>query len=673
MARTKARAADAARAARLERLRQTIRHHDYRYYVLNQPEVADPEYDRLLRELEALEAQAPHLVTPDSPTQRVGGVPDEAFQPVRHAVAMLSLENAFTEEEFAAWHERVRKGLGGREPTYAVEPKVDGVSLALTYERGLLARAATRGDGTTGEDVTANAKTIRAIPLRLRGEPPRRLDVRGEVFMAVAAFARYNERAKREGGETFANPRNATSGSLRQKDPAVTAARPLRFWTHSVGLVEGRTFATHAEFLDACRGWGLPVQPHAVVCRTLEAVRRHHRHIEALRERLGYEVDGVVVKVNELPLRARLGLTHRSPRWAIAYKFAAHQATTRVLGIEHSVGRTGVITPVAKLAPVACAGVTISSATLHNYDEVKRLGVKVGDRVLIQRAGDVIPQVVKVIESTRTGRERGIRPPRTCPDCGGRVVREKAEDVAYRCISPSCPTQAVRSLRHFVSRGAMDIEGLGDVLIEQLVARRLIRDVADLYRLTAADLRQLDLVAEKKAQNLVSAIAASTSRGLSRLLFGLGIRHVGEKAALVLAEHFGSMAALAQADAEALQEVPDVGPVMGESLATYFRQPATKALLRRLEDAGVRMTEEAALGPKPLAGKVFVFTGGLAALARDEAEQLVRRLGGKTSSSVSKQTTYVVAGDAPGSKFDRAKQLGVTILDETQFKKLIGR
>ncbi len=673
MAKTKATTGTAALAARIQRLREAIRHHDHRYYVLNQPEIADAEYDRLLRELGALEAKAPHLITPDSPTQRVGGVSDEAFKPVRHAVPMLSLENAFNEEEFAAWHERVRKGLGGREPTYTVEPKIDGVSLALAYERGVLVRAATRGDGTTGEDVTGNAKTIRAIPLRLRGEAPRRLEVRGEVFMALAAFRRYNERAAREGGETFANPRNAASGSLRQKDPAVTAARPLRFWTHSVGVIEGKTPGTQWEFFTACRAWGLPVQADSVQCGTFDELRRQYRRIEGLRDRLDYEVDGVVVKVNELPLRARLGMTHRSPRWAIAYKFAAHQATTRVVGVDHSVGRTGVITPVAKLEPVACAGVTISSATLHNYDEVKRLGIKIGDRVLIQRAGDVIPQVVKVIESSRTGAERGIRPPTTCPDCGGRVVREKEADVAYRCISPSCPTQAVRSVLHFVSRGAMDIEGLGDVLVEQLVAKRLVRDVADIFRLAERDLLQLDLVAEKKAHKLLTAISASRNRGLARVLFGLGIRHVGEKAAQVLAEHFGSMAALAKAGPAALEEVPDVGPVMAESLAAYFKQPATREVLRRLEAAGVRMTERIAQGPKPLAGQRFVFTGGLSAMARDEAEHLVRQLGGNTSSSVSKETTYVVAGEAPGSKIEKAKQLGVRILDESAFKKLIGQ
>lgn len=652
-------------AQQIEQLRETIRHHDSRYYVLAQPEISDAEYDRLMRQLQSLEARAPHLVTPDSPTQRVGGIPDEAFRPVRHATPMRSLDNAFNEEELLAWHQRVAKALPGVSPTYTVELKIDGVGLALTYERGRLIQAATRGDGTTGEDVTANAKTIRAIPLRLAGHPPRRLEVRGEVYMARKAFERYHE--------TFANPRNAAAGSLRQKDPRVTATRPLRFFVHSYGAVDGMSFASHGEFLKACQRFGLPLTEETQVCRTFDEARARCRQWEAKRDRLSYEADGVVIKVNDLSLQERLGMTMKSPRWAIAYKFAAHRATTRVLNVLHSVGRTGTVTPVASLKPVACAGVTISSATLHNYDEVDRLGVKIGDWVVIQRAGDVIPQVVSVITSKRTGKERAIKPPSTCPVCHGIIAKEKEEEVAFRCINPSCQAQLVRSLLHFGSRTAMDIEGLGEVVVEQLVSQKLIRDAADLYRLTEADLLKIPLFAQKKAQNVLEMIRTSRTRGLARLLYGLGIRHVGERAARDLAERFGSMSRLMQADLAALEAVPGIGPVVAQALVQFFRQPTTRTLMRRLEAAGLKMTEERRIGPRPLAKMVFVFTGELSSMSRAEAESLVQTLGGTTSSSVSRKTSYVVAGDSPGSKFDKAKQLGVNIIDEAQFKKLLQR
>ena len=665
--------AERSLAQRIERVRETIRHHDHRYYVLAQPELSDAEYDRLMRQLQSLEVQAPHLVTPDSPTQRVGGIPDEAFRPVRHATPMLSLDNAFNEEELLAWHQRVAKALPGVSPTYTVELKIDGVGLALTYERGRLVRAATRGDGTTGEDVTANAKTIRAIPLRLVGSPPRRLEVRGEVYMATREFARYNAKANREGAEMFANPRNAAAGSLRQKDPRVTAIRPLRFFAHSYGVVDGMSFASHGEFLKACQRFGLPITEEAQVCRMFDEVRARCRQWEAKRDRLSYEADGVVIKVDEHSLQERLGMTMKSPRWAIAYKFAAHHATTRVLDVLHSVGRTGTVTPVASLEPVSCAGVTISSATLHNYDEVDRLGVKIGDWVVIQRAGDVIPQVVKVIASKRTGTERPITPPATCPECHGTIAKDREEEVAFRCINPSCPAQLVRSLLHFGSRTAMDIEGLGDVVIEQLVSQQMIRDAADLYRLTEADLLKIPLFAQKKAQNVLEMIRTSRTRGLARLLYGLGIRHVGERAARDLAERFGSMSRLMQADQATLEAVPGIGPVVAGALVQFFRQPATRTLISRLKAAGLKMTEDRRAGPQPLAKMTFVFSGELSSLSRDEAESLVRTLGGSASSSVSRKTSYVVVGDSPGSKCDKAKQLGVRIIDEAQFKKLIER
>ena len=657
-------------AKRIEQLRETIRRHDYRYYVLNQPEISDAEYDRLMRELKSLEAKTPRLVTPDSPTQRVGGVPDEAFRPVRHATPMLSLDNTFSEEELLAWHQRVSKALPGAFPTYTVEPKIDGVGLALTYERGRLVQAATRGDGTTGEDVTANAKTIRAIPLRLGGQAPRRLEVRGEVYMALGDFTRYNDQAKRQGQETFANPRNAAAGSLRQKDPHVTATRPLRFFTHSHGAVEGMRVATHWEFLESCRRLGLPVTEHAARCASFEEVRRDAKRLEELRERLAYEADGVVVKVNELALQQRLGMTFKSPRWAIAYKFPALQATTQVLGVEHSVGRTGTVTPVASLKPVACGGVTISSATLHNYEEVERLGVRVGDWVAIQRAGDVIPQVVKVIESRRTGKERPITPPTRCPECEGAIAKEKEEEVAYRCINPLCPAQLVRSVIHFGSRNAMDIEGMGDVIVEQLVSQQLLHDFADLYRLTEQELLTLPLFAEKKAQKLLEAIAASKRRGLARLLYGLGIRHVGEKAARDLAQRFRSMSRLMEADLATVDQMPGIGSVMGEAVVQFFRQQETRTLIKKLEAVGVKMTEEARTGPQPLAHTTFVFTGGLSHLTRPQAEALVRQLGGQASSSVSRKTDYVVAGNSSGSKREEAKKLGVKVIDEAEFLRI---
>ena len=662
--------ADHLLAKRIERLREAIRHHDHRYYVLNQPEISDAEYDRLLEELRSLEARPPQLVTQDSPTQRVGGVPDVAFRPVRHATAMRSLDNTFSEEGLAAWHQRIVKGLPGAHPTYTVEPKIDGVGLALTYERGRLVQAATRGDGTTGEEVTANAKTIRAIPLKLQGQAPRRLEVRGEVYMAIAEFKRYNDAAKREGGETFANPRNAAAGSLRQKDPRITAARPLRFFAHSSGTVEGIEFSTHWEFLEACKRLGLPITEHASRYTSFEEVRRRCRRLEQLRDRLAYEADGAVVKVNELVLQRRLGMTFKSPRWAIAYKFTALQATTQVIGVEHSVGRTGTVTPVASLKPVACGGVTISSATLHNYDEVKRLNVRVGDWVVIQRAGDVIPQVVKVVESRRTGKEQAIKPPAKCPVCGGAIAKKRAEEVAYRCVNPLCPAQLIRCVIHFGSRHAMDIEGLGDVVVEQLVTQQLIHDLADLYRLTEQDLLALPLFAKKKAQKLLDAIQASKARGLSCLLFGLGIRHVGEKAARDLAEQFGSMDRLMSADLATVDAMRGVGSVVAEAVVQFFRQPQTNTLIRQLEAVGVNMTQDIRKGPRPLADQTFVFTGELVHLTRSQAEALVRQLGGAASSSVSQKTTYVVAGESPGSKLETAKRLGVKVIDEPAFLRM---
>ena len=660
-------------AKQIERLRQKIWHHDYCYYVLNQPEISDSEYDRMMEELQSLEAQAPEWVSPDSPTQRVGGIPDQAFRPVRHAAPMLSIENAFAEEDLKAWHQRVLKGLGNEIPTFTVELKIDGVSLALTYAKGRLLQAATRGDGTSGEEVTPNARTIRAVPLQLKGRPPEWIEVRGEVYMPIEAFRRYNDQAKRQEIETFANPRNAASGSLRQKDPQITAKRPLRFFTHSSGALRGQSFRTHWEFLQACKSFGLPIIEHACLCRSWQEVLQQCRRLEKMRPALAFEADGVVIKINEFPFQQRLGLTHKSPRWAIAYKFAAHQATTQVLDVTPSVGRTGVMTPVAGLKPVACGGVTISSATLHNYEEVERLGLRTGDWIVVQRAGEVIPQVVRVIENRRTGAERMVKLPTRCPVCGGSVVKQKQEDVAYRCINPACEAQLLRQVLHFGSRQAMDIEGLGEAVVEQLISRRMIRDVADLYALKIQDWMSLELFAQRKAQKLMEAIQQSKTRGLTRLLYGFGIRHIGEKTAQVLAEHFGAMTRLVEAEVKDLEQIPEVGSVMAQSIVEWFHQPQSRLLVRKLEDVGVRMTEAHGRGPQTLAGLTVVFTGGLSSLSRAEAESLVRRLGGRVSSNVSRQTSYVVVGQDPGSKLEKAKKWAVKILDEAAFKRLVQR
>lgn len=662
----------------LEALREQIRHHEYRYYALDRPEISDAEYDALVRALQELERRHPQLVTPDSTTQRVGGAPVAGFRQVTHRVPMLSLGNAFTPEELEAWHQRVTKGLKDTPHSYTAELKIDGVGIALTYVKGVLTQAATRGDGATGEDVTANAKTIRSIPLRLRPDGrrpsgPALLEVRGEVYMTLADFKAYNDQAGRSEGELFANPRNAAAGSLRQKDPRITASRPLRFFVHSYGAVEGMTFKTHWEFLNTCKRLGLPVTEQAKRCKSFAEVAASCARLEEQREQLAYEVDGLVIKLNELALQRRLGFTHTSPRWAIAYKFAAHEATTQILDVLPSVGRTGTITPVAKLQPVACGGVTISNASLHNYDEIERLGVRIGDWVVIRRAGEVIPQVIKVIESKRAGTEQPIRIPTHCPECRGPVAKEQEDEVAYRCLNPACRIQLVRRLIHFASREAMDIEGLGEAVAEQVVERALVRDVSDIYRLAQAHLLDLELFGPKRAENLLAAIQMSKSRGLSRVLYGLGVRHVGAKAAGVLAEEFHTMQRLAEADQERLQQIPEVGPVMAEAIAAALRQPSMKRVIERLKESGVKLTEDVVAGPKPFAGMTIVLTGELSGFTRAQAAQLIHQLGGQAGSSVSRQTDYVVVGEHPGSKYTQAKALGVKILDEAQFKQLIGK
>lgn len=653
----------------VEALRETLREHDRRYYVLDAPTISDFEYDALAARLKALEGAHPELFSADSPTQRVGG--GAAFAPVKHAVPMLSLDNAYEEADIRAWDERVRKNLPpGETPTYLVEPKIDGLSCALTYAKGVLVRAATRGDGETGEEVTANTRTIRILQHPLAEGAPKRLDIRGEVYMTFADFERVNAAEKAAGREPFANPRNCAAGSLRQKDAAITATRNLRFRAHSYGVWEGRGEpVSHSGFLAACEALGLPASK-AEAFKDIDGVIRHyHAFKEKGLTKLDYAIDGLVVKVDSFAQQKRLGFTAKSPRWGIAFKYPAQQATSVVKEVEFSVGRTGAITPVAKVEPVFCAGVTISSVTLHNFEEIERLGLKVGDRVLIERAGEVIPKVIKVVEKAKKGAL--ILPPKKCPSCGGAVVKEEGL-VAYRCDNPSCPAQLRRTLEHFASRGAMDIVGLGDSAVDQLVEKGLVKDVADIYTLTKEQLLGLELFADKKADNLLSQIETSKSKTLDRVVYALGIRHVGEKTAETLAQHF-SIGDMLAASAEDFQKVPDIGPVVAESLHAFFSSSQAKKLIERLRQAKVLMPKPTVviLAGAPFAGMTFVFTGTLTQFSREEAEEKVKSLGGKASGSVSAKTTYVVYGEEAGSKLKKAQALGVKTLTENEFKKML--
>jgi len=662
---------------RVEKLREEIRHHDYRYYVLNQPEISDKEYDDLVNKLKRLEKQYPGLITADSPTQRVGEKPLEGFKTVKHRVAMLSLDNTYSSEEIEEWAKRVHKGLPGEKAEYVVELKMDGVGVSLTYEKGVFVVGATRGDGVMGDDITQNLKTIKSIPLRFftteLSQLPDLIEVRGEVFMEKSDFEKLNLEKKEKGEALFANPRNAAAGSLKLLDSRLTSERRLNCFIHSFGTLEGgRAYKTHWEFLQSAKRLGLRVNPEVKLCKDIDEVISYCGDWEKKRARLSYEIDGMVIKVNSLVQQRMLGYTMRSPRWAIAYKFPAQQATTTLNDIILQVGRTGVITPVAVLEPVECAGVTISRATLHNFDEIRRLDVRIGDRVIVERAGEVIPKIVKVVESVRKGRREIFKVPEKCPECGGKITKEKEEEVAYRCINPSCPAQLERGLVHFASRNAMDIEGLGESVVEQLVRNRLVKDFADIYSLRKEDFLKLELFAEKRAQNLLDAIEKSKERSLARLLFALGIRHVGEKAAETLAEEFSTLDALMEAKEEELERIPEVGPALAGSVKEFFQQREIRRLIDRLNKARLRMEQERLKkGPQILVGKIFVFTGELNRYSREEAEQLVKNLGGKTSSSVSKKTSYVVIGESPGSKYRNAKELGVPILSEEDFEKLI--
>ncbi|TXH28135.1 MAG: NAD-dependent DNA ligase LigA [Elusimicrobia bacterium] len=659
--------------AEIDELRRTIRRHDRLYYIDDAPEISDRAYDALFARLKELESAHPELQTPDSPTRRVGGGVSNDFAPVKHAVPMLSLDNTYDADDLAAWRDRVLKGLAaGDAPHYVVELKIDGLGLALLYEDGLLVRAATRGDGETGEDVTANARTIRAIPLRLEGTPPRRLEVRGEVYVSRADFSRYVKKIAAAGTDAPpANARNFAAGSLRQKDPSVTAQRPLRYYVHSYGAVEGRSYDSHHQFLDDCRAWGLPVDPQTRLCRDFDEARRLCRAFETKRDAWPFDADGAVVKVDQIPLQRRLGFTFRSPRWAVAYKFPGARALTRVIAVEMSVGRTGAVTPVAKFDPVACGGVTIANASLFNFDEVRRLDVRVGDWVWIERAGEVIPRVVEVVGSKRTGAETPVALPAACPACGGPIAKSKEGEVVFRCVNPACPAQLEKGLLHFASRDAMDIQGLGEAVVQGLLAKNWVRDLADLFTLTREQLLTLEGFKDKKADNLLAALRDARGRSLARFLHGLGVRDVGEKGARLLAERFGSLEGLAAAGKEDLESIHEVGPVVAESVHGYFHQPAVRALLAKFKSLGIDPRE----APRPtgsLTGKTVVFTGTLTRFSRAEAERLVRERGGHAASGVSKGTDFLVAGADAGSKRAKAEKFGVTILTEEEFKKRLG-
>jgi DNA ligase (NAD+) len=660
-------------AARIDELRREIRRHERLYYVLNQPEIADAEYDRLERELRDLEAAHPELVTPDSPTQRVGEKPSEAFAPFVHRVPMLSLDNTYSEEELREFEQRIFRLVGAREMTYVAELKIDGVSIALHYEGGRLARAVTRGDGVRGDEVTPNVRAIKAVPLALSGpDVPGELEARGEVFIPRSRFEAINRAREARHEEPFANARNSTAGTLKSLDPRVTASRGLDVFVYSVAHVAGAKLTGQWDALEHLKGWGLRTNPASRRCQGLDQVLAFIGEWQEKRETLEYDIDGVVVKVDSFALQRELGFTSKFPRWAIAYKYPARQATGRVLQIAVYVGRTGKLTPVAHLEPVALGGVTVSRATLHNEEEVARKDVREGDTVLIERGGDVIPKVVQVVEARRPADAVPWTPPATCPVCGSAAIKAEGE-VDRRCPNASCPAQIEERLKHYARREAMDIEGLGDALVRQLMEKGLVRDFAGLYRLRMDDLVGLERMAEKSAGNLLAQNEASKARELHRLLFGLGIRFVGERAASLLARQFRSAEALAAAEVESIERIPGIGPVVAQSVHEWFADEHNRELVASLAGAGVRMEETAAApASDELAGKSFVLTGGLDTLSRDQARSAIEARGGRVATSVSKKTDYVVVGQDPGSKLDKARELGVTCLDEAQFKDLLG-
>jgi DNA ligase (NAD+) len=657
-------------------LREELDRHNRLYYVLARPEISDREYDRLYKQLEALEQQFPDLIRPDSPTQRVGGDPLEAFRQIRHSVPMMSLDNTYSRKELVDFDRRLRRLLGGRPFSYFLEPKIDGVAVALRYEQGVLTVAGTRGDGRTGDDITANIRTIRSIPLRLRPAAPAVLEVRGEAYMPREGFQAFNNARREAGQDPFANPRNAAAGSLKLLDSRTVAERPLDAVFYSAGQLEGVSFGTQAELVEALEKMGFRTVPSRWICADLDAVLDALDKLEGMRHDFAFDIDGGVVKVNERDLHPILGATAKSPRWAIAYKYEPERAQTTVKAINVQVGRTGVLTPVARLEPVSVAGSTVSRATLHNAEDIRRKDIRVGDRVLIEKAGEVIPAVVDVIKSARTGSERVFEMPDRCPVCGQPATRREGE-VALRCENMQCTAQIKRWIRHFASRGALDIEGLGEMLVEQLVDEGLVHDPADLYGLHRRkdEIVALERMAEKSARNLLDGIGASKQRDFRRVIFGLGIRQVGARSARTLEQHFGTMDALMKATREELELVPDVGPIVAECIQLFFRQDRNRDVIERLRKAGLRFerSADAVAAGDALAGKTFVLTGALSGMTRDEAGDRIRSLGGRLSSGVSKKTAYVVVGSEPGSKLARARKLGVEILDEEAFLELVGQ
>ncbi len=657
---------------RVEKLREEIEYHNYRYYVLDQPEISDGQYDRLMKELEKLEEQYPELRSPNSPTQRVGAHPLEEFEIVRHTIPMLSLANAFEESEARDFDKRVKKFLRTSEDIeYVTEPKLDGLAVELVYERGRFVVGSTRGDGINGEDITQNLRTIRTIPLQLIQKEissPERLEARGEAIMQIQKFKELNRKREEMGEPLFANPRNAAAGSIRQLDPKITAERPLEIYFYGLGEVIGWTFETQWEVLKTLPKWGLRTNPHVRKCKNIDEVLNYYHEMNEKRESLPYEIDGTVIKVNRFDLQARLGEIARSPRWALAFKFQPKQETTKIIDIRPQVGRTGALTPVAVMEPVRVGGVEVSRATLHNQDEIDRLDVRIGDTVIIQRAGDVIPEVVQVVTSKRKGTEKKFKMPSKCPVCGAEVVKEEA---IHRCIGLDCPAQLKGRIKHFASKRAMDIDGLGVKLIDQLVDKGLVKDVADIYYVSKQQLIELERMADKSAQNIIDAVEKSKTKPLSKFLYALGIRHVGETTAEDLAGNFPRLDDFFHLSEEDLMKVEGIGPEVAASVVQFFGDKKNKESIERLRKAGVKVIESRGKEKGKLAGKTFVFTGALNGFQRDEARNLVESLGGMTASSVSKKVDYVVVGEDPGSKFDKAKELGIKTLTEEEFKKMV--